>query len=142
MNMEVYGVPKEDSVQFVKCMAAIARADGQIVDEERVAIESAMQAWGIDGEDAEAVRNVLEEGGDVISFVQQFSEPRTAYLLIQELITLANIDGEYDEREKLAIYEIAKATGVSEERVEAIERWVDTGMQWRQEGQQLLVPEV
>ena len=141
MDMQAFGVPKEDALPFVKCMAAVARADGQVVDEERQAIESAMMAWGIEGEDAASVQDVLAEGGDVSVFVQQFTLARTAYLLVQELITLAKIDGEYDDTERSAVREIATACCISDDRVCALEQWVDEGMAWRQRGLQLLEPE-
>ena len=141
MDIAAFSVPQEDMVPFVKCMAAVARADGEVSDEERQAIESAMLAWSIEGEAAEAIQAILSDGGDIGDFVQHFSQPRTAYLLIQELVTLAALDGQYDEVERAAVLGIADKSGVSQGRVVEIEQWVNEGMAWRQRGLQLLDPE-
>jgi hypothetical protein len=60
---------------------------------------------------------------------------------VQEIITLAKIDGDYVDSEMAAVKVIAKAAGISVDRVEALEQWVDEGIAWRQRGLKLLDPE-
>ena len=128
MDLAALSIPQEDTVLFVKCMAAVARADGEVSDEERQAIESAMLAWSIEGEAANAIQAILSDGGAIGDFVQHFSHPRTAFLLIHTLVTLASLDGQYDEVERAAILEIADKSGVSQGRVVELEQWANHRM--------------
>ena len=68
----------------------------------------------------------------------EFSTKITAMFFIQEAIQLCEVDGSYDEAEKNEIRNLAEELGISEEKIVAIEKWVQTGIVWRQQGEALI----
>lgn len=136
-----FAVPEEDRLTFAKFMAFIAQVDEHVSIEEKHAIDDLFMAWGFDEAQITAVYGIMENGADIDVLAHDFKSPKTPYLLIQELVTLAGIDGHYDDDERKAIRMIASSCGVSEERVESLEQWVNDGLEWRKRGLELVRPE-
>ena len=132
MILREYEVPVEDRGAFVKFMALVAYSDGVVGDEEREAIESAVRVWDLNAETANQIQEVMERGADAAELAKEFRSKKAKYLLLQELITLCELDGTYTDRERLAMTEIAELLGISRTRLTAIEGWVEAGMRWRQ----------
>lgn len=137
MDIGAYAVAEEDRATFVQFMALIARADGTLAPEELQAIDSAMMAWNLSAEEREDVMAVVDDGCEIQVLAERIQNPRTPYLLVQELVTLAHLDDHYDDAEQAAVQAIASAVGVSGERLAAIEKWVRDGIAWRSRGLEL-----
>lgn len=139
--LDEFSIPQEDQLPFAKFLAYVAQVDAKVTLEEKHALDDLLMAWGFNEQQVMSVYHVLENGGEIDSFASEFSSRKTPYLLIQELVTLAGLDGNYDERERDAIRLIAKSCGVSRARVGAIELWVEEGLAWRAKGAELVQPE-
>lgn len=139
--LDDFAVPQEDQFPFAKFLAFVAQVDAEVTLEEKHALDDLLMAWGFDEEQVLSVYGILEKGCDIDSLASEFSARKTPYLLIQELVTLAGLDGSYDDSEKNAIRLIADSCGVSRERVAAIEKWVEEGLSWRAKGVELVQPE-
>jgi len=140
MYIQDFAVPKEDRLPFSKFMAYIARVDGKITIEEKKAIDNVILAMGLDEEGVKEVYDVMENGASLESLSKEFKSQKSPYLLIQEIITLAHIDSNYDETEKKSVREIASSFGIDEKRVSDLEGWVAEGISWREKGIALITP--
>jgi uncharacterized tellurite resistance protein B-like protein len=134
-------IPVEDRVAFLKIMAFIAAADSEISGEEHDTIMAVIDAWDLSDEEANSVYSVPEAVEDLGPLLRELQNARTPYLLIQELLTLAYLDGHYGAEEREAIRQIAAKLGVSRERVSDLDAWVQDGISWRERGVALTVPE-
>lgn len=134
-------VPEEDKVPFLCMLALVARADGQISADEKQFIDAILLAWKFESNEIQQVYKILEDGADLVSVAASFKNPKSPYLLLQDLIALAYVDGEYSDRERIGVREISNAFSISEERVCAIESWVAQGVEWRKNGLVLTQPE-
>jgi tellurite resistance protein len=141
MNIQEYAVPKEDQLAFAKVMAYMVQVDNKVTLEEKHVIDDMVFNWQIDERGINEIYEIMENGASIDFLIQNFKNSKTKYMLIQELITLANIDGSYDEKEKKAVLEIASDLNVSENRVKDIEQWVYDGINWRERGIDLLKEE-
>lgn len=141
MNITDYAVPVEDRVPFVKFMAYIAQVDSAVTPEEKQVIDNVLMAWNLSEDIVREVYDVLENGADLEALCGQFKNRKSGYLLVQELITLAILDGCYDETERSAVIKIATCLGVSRSRMEELEQWVRDGVEWREKGLALIAPE-
>ena len=141
MNIESYEIPAEDRGAFVKVMAFLAAADGEVSLEEKQALDNLIFRWQLDTQEVEDVYSVMNGGGKLDKILSQLVNIKTAFLLIQELVTLASLDGNYSDLEKKAVREIANQLNVSDKRLGDIEQWVEEGMTWRQKGLELLKAE-
>ncbi len=141
MNIQDYSVPVEDRVPFAKFMAYIAQVDGKVTLDEKQAIDSFIFAWCLDEAAVKKIYHVMEHGATVKDLTSEFKNRKSCYLLIQELITLASFDGNYEKNEQRAIQEIASLCSISKPRVKQIEKWVSDGIAWRKKGVVLITPE-
>jgi uncharacterized tellurite resistance protein B-like protein len=141
MNIQDYAIPFEDRLPFLKFMAYIAQVDNEVSIEEKQAIDGVIFAWHLDEKAVMDIYDVLERGSSVKNFISEFKNKRSYYFLLQELITLAHLDGNYDKSEQKAVREIAALCAISKSRVEQIESWVKEGMAWREKGLALATPE-
>ncbi len=141
MNIQDFAVPLEDQLQFAKFLAYIIQVDGSVTAEEKQAINSLIFAWQLKDDAVKEINQILENGTSLDILSSPFKNRKTSYLLVQELITLASLDGSYAENEKIAVHAIAARFGVSATRVEEIEGWVKSGIEWREKGLSLVTPE-
>ena len=96
-----------------------------------------MMAWNQSADEQQEVLAVVDHGCEVQTLAERIRNPRTPYLLVQELVTLAHLDDHYDSAEQAAVLAIASAVWVSSERLIAIEKWVEDGIAWRSRGLEL-----
>lgn len=141
MNILDFSVPEEDRAAFAKIMAYLAQVDGEISLEEKHIMDDMIYAWNLDENSIYEIYEILEKGSSLDLLLGKFKNTKTGYLLIQELITLAHIDGKYDEQEKRTIDKISAELRVSKKRVENLEQWVEDGIAWRNRGIDLIQPE-
>jgi len=138
MNILDFSVPDCDRTVFIKIMAYLAQVDNEVSLEEKQFIDDLIFAWKLDEESIKEIYEILEKGSSIDSLLGEINEKKTGYLLIQELITLAHIDGNYGKEEKTAIIRIAFQLNVSPSRVEKLEQWVLDGLEWRKRGIELI----
>ena len=141
MDILDYAIPEEDRLVFVKIMAYIAQIDNKTSLEEKHVIDDMIFTWRINEQGINDIYEILEKGTDLEILLSSIQNKKTGYLLIQELVTLASIDNNYDNIEKEAISKIASKLAISSTRVKSIEQWVSEGINWRERGLKLIQPE-
>jgi uncharacterized tellurite resistance protein B-like protein len=141
MDFSNFIIPEEDRPSFVKILAYLAQADKKITLEEKQAIDDIIISWELSDKDINQIYEILENGTSLNKLLDELHNRKTHYLLLQELITLANIDGSYDISEKEAVKKIASYLKISDTRVIQLEKWVIDGINWRERGAKLIQPE-
>ncbi len=59
-------------------------------------------------------------------------------IILQEMLRLARIDGEFAEPERVLIDEVAKYFKITAEKFIEIDRWVKSGLTWSANGTQII----
>jgi tellurite resistance protein len=120
---------KNEVTAFMQLLVLIAKADGKITKEEIDFLNDYSNNTGLDWKELKEIS--LEE---ILSEFKTFS---SKIEVMQELVKLAMIDGDYSDEEKAGVKEIAHILSLPESKVIAIEDWVRRGLEWIAEGQAL-----
>jgi uncharacterized tellurite resistance protein B-like protein len=132
----VSDIPPEDRTPFVKALALLAAADDSVTIDEKQAVKSFADAWDL-GDDAQQDMRALLRQGTTDETVEEvagaFTNTKTRYLLIQELVRLSHLDASYGEEERALVRQVAEKLHMSDERIEEIEDWIERGLAWSQD---------
>ena len=124
-----------DKTAYMNGMVRLTKADGAVVDEERVFILNAAQGLGLATEQiADLDSRFTSPDKERVMFTNRGS----AAFFIQEAIQLCMVDGQYDDNEKQEIRDIAEENGLNESDVTVIEEWIQEGLAWRSRGEALV----
>jgi len=122
---------QDELISFTQLLVYIAKADGNITNDEEIFLNDFSKQSGLNW------KNIKERGIEEI--LCDFKEFSSRISVIQELVKLSMIDGDYSEPERIGIFTIAKLLLIPEEKVMQIETWVKSGIDWVIEGQQLRI---
>lgn len=117
---------KNEAVAFTQLLVFIAKADGKITTEEVDFLNDYSCKAGLDWKDLG--EKPLEE------ILPEFTTFSSKIDVIQELVKLAMIDGNYSEEERAGVKKIALLLSLPETKVIAVEDWVQRGLEWIAEG--------
>lgn len=124
-----------DKTAYMNGMVRLTKADGAVVDEERVFILNAAQGLGLATEQiADLDSRFTSPDKERVMFTNRGS----AAFFIQEAIQLCMVDGQYDDNEKQEIRNIAEENGLNESDVTVFEEWIQEGLVWRSRGEALV----
>lgn len=124
-----------DKTAYMNGMVRLTKADGAVVDEERVFILNAAQELGLATEQiADLDSRFTSPDKERVMFTNRGS----AAFFIQEAIQLCMVDGQYDDNEKQEIRDIAEENGLNESDVTVFEEWIQEGLAWRSRGEALV----
>lgn len=124
-----------DKTAYMNGMVRLTKADGAVVDEERVFVLNAAQGLGLATEQiADLDSRFTSPDKEQVLFTNRGS----AAFFIQEAIQLCMIDGQYDDNEKQEIRDIAEENGLNESDVTVFEEWIQEGLAWHSRGEALV----
>lgn len=130
-------VAAEERLAFFACLLHVATRRG-LNDEEASFIRKLSDVLGLDDRDAGLLQDLVVSTGDLESALDRVKNPRTARLLLQQVVVLGWVDGHYDDDERAAVRSIAARFGLDEDWVGTVERWAVAGMAWEAEGRALI----
>ena len=133
--MAMYIEKKNDKINYLKGLIRLVKADGIIADEEVEYINIAAVGMKLD---EDSIAKINEGWNYSKKQVVDFSLKIKPMFFLGEPFQLCEVDGSYDEAEKNEIRNLAEELGISEEKIVAIEKWVQTGIVWRQQGEALI----
>lgn len=124
-----------DKTAYMNGMVRLTKAEGAVVDEERVFILNAAHGLGLATEQiADLDSRFTSPDKERVMFTNRGS----AAFFIQEAIQLCMVDGQYDDNEKQEIRDIAEENGLNESDVTVFEEWIQEGLAWRSRGEALV----
>ena len=131
---------EELKVNFLKGLLNIAKADGNVADEELFFFKNAAISLEISEEQINELIAIAVSIDNAIDL--NFENKQQAIMLLREGIQLCYIDNKYGEKERQIIANIAKHLKVSTNTLDKIEHWVSEGINWIDRGNDLLTLEV
>jgi len=136
MNYEDILKTGDAKKNFIKGLIRLAKVDGIIDQEESQYFMSAAYALGLNSEQVAEVNNCIMSS-NIINV--EFDSTEEKILFFREGIQLCAIDESYDENERAEIRVMAAQMNISEDTIRSIETWVDEGMAWKKQGDELIV---
>ena len=122
-------------MNFVKGLIRISKADGVISPEEQTFFMDAARGLGISEEEIATLPAIMSQT-DKIKL--SFASKGEALCFLREALQLCMVDNEYSKAEKMEIMKLADEFSVDVERVHALEKWVQDGIEWKKLGDQLI----
>lgn len=126
---------KEDKISYLKGLIRLIKCDGKVADEEVLYFKTVSESLGLDEISIDEINGCWEKD---INICISFSSTLVALFFIQEAVQLCLIDDKYEESEKKEIRLIADEIKIDEKAVEAIEKWVLEGLEWKARGEALI----
>ena len=130
-------IAEEDRLAFFACLMHVGTRHG-LTDDGSTFIRQLSYVLGLDDREAAALQDLVVSTGDLESALDRVKDPRSARLLLQQVVVLGWADGHYDEEERAAVRSIAARFGLATEWVEEIERWAAKGIAWQARGRALI----
>lgn len=135
---DLYQLPESAKLGFITALLAVANADGTIDLSESSFLQRVIESAEVSEEQLFEARKVLLEPPDLDVILQDISDPSVARLLVQQLILLAHINGEYHEKEKSFIASVARHFQFEAKWLAGVEAWAQDGMNWLQRGRRFI----
>lgn len=121
-----------DGPSYLRTMIALASADGEIHEKERLFIN--MQAQVLSLDPGEYWGNPEQDLGFLGGVMM--SRP-TCMTIIRDCIVLGHLDGDFSDTERAKVYDVASLLGGSKSDVDAVETWLKRLWAVMEEGDRL-----
>ena len=122
-------------MNFVKGLIRISKADGVISPEEQTFFIDAARGLGISEEEIATLPVIMSQTDEI---KLSFTSRREVLCFLREALQLCMVDDEYSEMEQAEIMKLADEFSVDGEKVHALEKWVQDGIEWKKLGDQLI----
>jgi uncharacterized tellurite resistance protein B-like protein len=129
------GIDKE---AYIKSLALVAMADGILTEEEKSLYESRMGDILVHPNLRDKYRRFLSGHFTTADVIIGNVNKRTLLYALRDSIMMAKIDGVVHEAELKRVNIIAEKAGIGEAKIEEMEKWVDEGIKWMTEGNNLV----
>ena len=132
----------ESRMHFIKGLINLSKAQeiragkNTISDEELSMLRNAMIALNIPEDSQKALESSIYSNENIIDI--EFESKKQALFFLREGLQICYVEGQYYVEEKEMMGEMAKKLGVSEEKLEQLEKWVLEGIEWVHRGDKLL----
>ena len=120
---------------FMKGLIRLAKAVGNISQEESQYFIGAANSMGLSEQQIEEIKGYINSQKELPISFQSMAEK---VLFFREAIQLCAIDIMYTREEKEEIRKIAEELNVSIDLIKEIEKWVEQGMAWKRQGDELV----
>ena len=127
---------EESKFNFLKGLIYLAKADGNVDDQERNFFLNAAANLNINEKYINKLNSLFDTEEYAIEL--EFSNRVQGRLLLQEGIQLCYLDGKYDIEEQAIIAHMGELLQIDDDTIEKIENWVLEGIQWRERGYAML----
>lgn len=117
----------------VRLMIMIAAADGELMREEIVCIETQMGRAMLSPEMRQDLRQLIADPPS-LSEELEGQEQQVLRIGLRDGMLLASSDGVYHPAEVEMLKEIAEAAGLGGAELDELYRWVDEGWRWMAKG--------
>ena len=125
---------KSSRDNFLKGLIRIAKCDNNLDQNEMIFYQQAAVSLELEQKELERINGYWED--DELDIVFDTNKEKMFFFI--QAIQLCCIDNHYDESEKQEIRKIAKEVSISLNAIEAVEAWVQEGIQWNHRGDGLL----
>jgi uncharacterized tellurite resistance protein B-like protein len=131
----VHLLSKKERTVLVQAFAYLAHLDNTLHQTELDLISTIAHNLGLDPQIIVADVGRL----DLADILQPIDNTQSKRILLQELINLAYADGNYSQEERIGIQKAADILGIEPPVLTKIEKWVEKGRAWAQEGVEIIL---
>lgn len=132
---------KEDMLAYLKCMAAIAGADGNVGQEERAYYNYLMELFKLPEPSKMHIRRHLDNPPPLGPVLKEITNPKVKNQIVRDAYLMAYVDEEIQPEESKVLTTVAGIFRMDETKVQIFSEWAKKGMQWRKEGYELSILE-
>lgn len=124
---------EEQRIVFIKVLARLASADGNLDESEKDFICQVAKIYNIS---ENRIADVLKfsSDDDIVKAASIITDRAISLELIKEMCILSHSDSDLSERETLLIGRVGQAMGIELEKIEQISQWVLARVIWEEEG--------
>jgi uncharacterized tellurite resistance protein B-like protein len=115
--------PHEEAM--VKSLVAVAWADGQVHGDESQVIEALLEAFGIDGDDADALREYAKEERSIDDIPLTELSATDRRMLLQHAVIVTWVDGEQHAKELEVLDRLAEKLHLPADEAKALREAAD-----------------
>lgn len=135
--MDIKAILKTEKTRaaFLKGLMRLANADGIVDDSEILFYRQAAVALELNQCYVEELEN-LRGNESKVRLEFDTSEEKMFFLI--QAVQLCWVDNNYSDEEKAEIRKICQEINVSDNALEAVEKWAKEGMEWNRRGEELL----
>lgn len=122
-------------INFIKGLIRISRADGVVSSDEQNFFENAARGLGLSENDIAVLDATMTQPEKI---VLAFSSRQEVLCFLREALQLCMVDDDYSESEREEIMRVSEEFNIEQERVHALEQWVQDGITWKKQGDMLV----
>ena len=138
LRLRIQPLTTDQVLVYLKLLATVAAADGDVEDAERLMFEAAMSEYGLPEHARNLVRGCLDRPPGIDAELRRIDDAAVRRLFLRDAFLMAYADCRITEAERAAIEEIRVALRLSEDDARASEAWVREGVAWLERGDEMV----
>ena len=119
---------------FLTGLIRISKCDGKIDESEKFFFSNSSIALGLNQEDIDLLNSYWDKENIEVNF----NSKKESLCFFQQAIQLCHLDGRYSDKEKNEIQKLSETLNISKDSITKIENWVEEGIKWAKDGDNLL----
>ena len=133
----VHKLPREERFAYARLLAFMARIDNELTVDEMAMFEQRLGTALLSPNQRDQIRASLKNPPTLAECLEDLSG-EAGRLALRDAVLMAAADGNVDEEEQDALYDIADHLGLKEDAVTQLLQWSVQGYKWMKEGYDLL----
>lgn len=133
----VHKLPREERFAYARLLAFMARIDNELTVDEMAMFEQRLGTALLSPNQRDMIRDSLKNPPSLEECLEGLSG-EAGRLALRDSVMMAAADGNVDEDEQDALYDIADHLGLKEDAVAQLLKWTVQGYKWMKEGYELL----
>lgn len=133
----VHKLPREERFAYARLLAFMARIDNELTVDEMAMFEQRLGTALLSPNQRDMIRDSLKNPPSLEECLEGLSG-EAGRLALRDAVMMAAADGNVDEDEQDALYDIADHLGLKEDAVAQLLKWTVQGYKWMKEGYELL----
>jgi uncharacterized membrane protein YebE (DUF533 family) len=138
LRLRVQPLSTDQVLLYLKTLAGVAAADGDVTEAERAMFEATMADYDLPDEVRGLIRACLDAPPSVDVDLRQLEDGAVRRLLLRDAWLMAFSDGRVSDPEHERLEMLRRALRLPESEAAAAEGWVREGLAWIERGDEMV----
>ncbi len=138
LRLRVQPLTTDQVLLYLKTLAGVAAADGDVSEAERAMFEATMADYGLPEEVRKLIRACFDAPPTVDLELRRLQDAAVRRLLLRDAWLMAYADGNVSEAERLKLTALLEALRLPPAEAAAAEGWVREGLNWIERGDEMV----
>jgi uncharacterized membrane protein YebE (DUF533 family) len=138
LRLRVQPLTTDQVLLYLKTLAGVAAADGEVAEAERAMFEATMADYGLPEEARKLIRACLDAPPGVDLELRRLQDAAVRRLLLRDAWLMAYADGSVSEPERRRLTALLEALRLPPDDAVAAEGWVREGLSWIERGDEMV----